>query len=142
MEVRIVPFTEAETEIRSIRDQVFGSEQGVPRDIDWDGEDCFCTHALAMQDATTPVGTGRLQRDGKIGRMAVLPAWRGRGTGGLILTALLEAARHQGLDQVYLHAQLRAVSFYRSYGFQPEGPEFTEADLQHIRMTRTIAERS
>ncbi|POR03069.1 hypothetical protein AU468_05805 [Alkalispirochaeta sphaeroplastigenens] len=138
MEIRIVSFAEAEREIRAIRDEVFGSEQGVPREIDWDGEDSSCTHALALEKDGTPLGTGRLQKTGKIGRMAVLPTWRGQGAGGHILTALLESARRQGLDKVYLHAQIQAIPFYRSYGFEPEGPEFTEADLRHIRMIRHL----
>ena len=127
--------------IHSVRKTVFVLEQGVPADLEWDGKDQGCTHVLAeliivaKRDA---VGTGRLMPDGKIGRMAVLTKYRGKGIGGDILTALVEAAKSRGLHEVYLHAQSHAMAFYQRFDFVVEGDEFQEAGIPHLKMRQTI----
>ena len=105
MTIALVEFSEAEIEIRAVRDTVFGDEQNVPQEIHWDGNDEECLHALARGERSEVVATGRLAPDGKIGRLAVLRLHRGKGVGARILRKLLEAARVRGLSQVYLHAQ-------------------------------------
>jgi predicted GNAT family N-acyltransferase len=131
-------FEESARDIRAVRDEVFGQEQKVARELDWDGGDPLCVHVVATDEAGRPIGTGRIQPDGRIGRMAVLASWRGRGVGRRILEALLEAARLRGLERVHLHAQIQAVSFYERNGFQMEGAEFMEAGIRHVNMTRMI----
>ena len=67
--------------LRLIRFAVFVVEQHVPEELEWDGIDAACEHAIAEDGAGSPVGCGRLLPDGHIGRMAVLRAWRGRAKG-------------------------------------------------------------
>ena len=121
-----------------MRDAVFGAEQQVPRALDWDGLDSDCVHVLATDAAGQPVGTGRLQPDGRIGRLAILKPWRGQGLGTRLLAALVAAARQRGLERVYLHAQLQAVAFYEQRGFVKNGDEFVEAGIRHINMTHNL----
>jgi predicted GNAT family N-acyltransferase len=64
MDIRITSFSESEADIRPVRNAVFGREQKVPRELDWDGKDPQCLHVLARNSAGGPVGTGRLQPDG------------------------------------------------------------------------------
>jgi ribosomal protein S18 acetylase RimI-like enzyme len=56
--------------------------------------------------------------------MAVADAWRGRGVGGRLLDALVEAAPATGAHKIALevwpHNQ-RAIALYRSRGFEVEG---------------------
>lgn len=122
--------------IRLVRQAVFVIEQSVPADLEWDGQDEECLHVLAESSNRDVIGTGRLQPSGKIGRMAVLRPWRGIGVGSAILRALIEAASEFGIDEVYLHAQNRAVRFYDRFGFEPEGDEFMEAGIPHRLMRR------
>ena len=136
MNIRITSFEKSERDIRIVRDTVFGQEQQVPRELDWDGKDPDCIHAVATDDADHPIGTGRIQGDGRIGRLAVLAAWRGRGVGRRMLEQLVESARARALEQVYLHAQIHTVLFYKKGGFEADGGEFTEASIRHIRMTK------
>ena len=138
MNIRITSFSESENEIRSVRDTVFGREQGVPRDLDWDGEDPNCTHALAKYSDGSLIGTGRMRSDGKIGRLAVLACGRGNGIGGNILEALVGEARARRLNRVYLHAQSQTVAFYEKHGFRKEGSAFVEAGISHVRMIRDL----
>lgn len=124
--------------IRLVRQTVFVVEQSVPSDLEWDGKDERCLHVLAESSNRDVIGTGRLQPSGKLGRMAVLRPWRGLGVGSAILRALIEAAAESGIDEIYLHAQNRAISFYDRFGFEPEGEEFMEAGIPHRLMRRRV----
>lgn len=87
---------EAAARIRFI---VFVEEQKVPAEIELDEWDAQSLHVLAFGADGTAIATGRLLPDGHIGRMAVLPAARGSGTGTAMLVALMQAARERGQDR-------------------------------------------
>ena len=70
--------------IERIRREVFIREQKIPESDEWDGEDAASVHVLATLNRE-PVGTGRLNPAGKIGRIAVMSGLRGRGIGTSIL---------------------------------------------------------
>ncbi len=123
--------------LQRIRRAVFIDEQRVPESDEWDDEDPVSVHALASLNRD-PVGTGRLNPAGKIGRIAVVAGLRGRGIGALILRRLLEEAYHRGIREPYLHAQLQAVSFYEKFGFRSEGQVFDEAGIPHVRMKHAL----
>jgi len=122
--------------IEAVRHEVFVREQGVDPSVERDGRDREARHVLAF-GGNTPIGTGRLL-DGRIGRLAVLPQWRGRGVGRHLMLALLELAREQALGRVELHAQTHAREFYEALGFIPHGPEFTQAGIRHVAMHRDL----
>ncbi len=123
--------------LSQIRREVFIREQEVPDSDEWDDDDGVSVHVLARLNRE-PVGTGRLNPAGKIGRIAVIAGLRGRGIGALILRRLLEAARDHGIREPYLHAQLQAVPFYEKLGFSIEGDVFDEAGILHVRMTHVL----
>jgi predicted GNAT family N-acyltransferase len=136
LDVHVVPvdwLTHSDA-LRAIRSAVFIEEQGVPKEIEWDGEDDVCHHFMAINEAGQRVGCGRLMPSGKIGRMAVLPEFRGQGIGRQILDAAIARASELGFRRVTLHAQADAVGFYRKAGFLAEGGEFTEAGIPHQAM--------
>ncbi len=133
-----VDFASAADELRKVRETVFVREQGVPAALEWDGSDPACRHVIARDAAGAPVGTGRLTPDRRIGRMAVLREWRGRGVGDALLAALLEQARALGWTEVSLHAQASAEDFYARHGFVPEGGRFMEAGIEHQGMRRVL----
>ena len=119
--------------LRALRAQVFIEEQGVPRELERDGQDEAAMHFLATLDGT-PVGTARLLPSGQIGRMAVLLPHRRTGIGRQLLQAAIEFARARGDSEVFLHAQRSAEPFYIAAGFVVEGQEFVEAGIAHIGM--------
>lgn len=123
--------------LERIRREVFVREQGIPDSDEWDGEDATSVHVLATLNRD-PVGTGRLNAAGKIGRIAVMSGLRGRGIGTLILRRLLEEARNRGIREPYLHAQVQAVPFYERLGFSREGEAFDEAGIPHVRMSLVL----
>lgn len=119
-----------------IRFMVFVQEQQVPEALELDGRDADCIHALIEVEGR-PVATGRLSPDGRIGRMAVLASYRGRGLGGNLLAGLISAADRRNQHETYLHAQMHAIGFYERFGFVAEGPEFNDAGIAHRLMRRT-----
>jgi predicted GNAT family N-acyltransferase len=123
-------------EAGAVREAVFVREQGVPLAMEYDADDSRSQHVLARGPDGQAIGTGRLLPDGHIGRLAVLPAWRGQGVGQALFCHLLEAARQAGQDNLVLNAQTGAADFYRRFGFIGEGGEFLEAGLPHLTMRR------
>src|SRR3990167_5096246 len=121
-------------DLRSIREPVFVVEQEVPLEEEWDELDPKCQHVIARDSEHKPIGTGRLTPEHKIGRMAVLREWRGKGVGEALLVALIDQARAQGLREVSLNSQVDAVGFYEKFGFKPYGGQFEEAGIQHQAM--------
>ena len=123
--------------LQKIRREVFIDEQLVPESDEWDDDDSVSVHALATLNRE-PVGTGRLNPGGKIGRIAVKAGLRGRGIGTLILRQLLHEAYHRGIREPYLHAQVQVVPFYEKLGFRIEGDVFDEAGISHVRMKHAL----
>lgn len=122
-----------------VRKAVFVQEQQVPAEMELDEFDAASLHALARGPAGEAIGTGRLLPDGHIGRMAVLPSWRGKGIGRALLESLMDEARQRGMARLALHAQTAATGFYERFGFVAEGGVFIEAGIPHVTMRRNLA---
>jgi predicted GNAT family N-acyltransferase len=132
--VRLVEWREDCAVLDALRHEVFVVGQGVPEALERDGRDPGCAHVLALSGAGEPIGTGRLLPDGRIGRMAVVASWRGRGVGAAMLVALMDEARRRGLAETHLHAQSHAKDFYVRHGYVVEGEEYLEAGIAHVGM--------
>ena len=120
--------------LSALRHQVFVIEQGVPVELEVDGEDDAACHAVALINNNEVIGTGRMLASGKIGRMAVRSDMRCQGVGRAVLDVLVNEARTQGLAGVSLGAQLSAVGFYQRAGFTPQGDVFIDAGIDHRQM--------
>src|SRR5574340_1138645 len=132
--VSLIGWHDGEPLLKSIRDAVFIREQGVPETSEWDGLDENCRHALALSLQGDAIGCGRMQPDGHIGHIAVLPQWRKQKVGTAIMEALLDYARVHEYPQVSVDVPSRYVPFYRGIGFAGRGKEFMIAGLPHVRM--------
>lgn len=138
--IRILTWADAMPLARTVREKVFIEEQKVPRELEWDEWDERCDHAVACDAQGCAIGTARLAPGGKLGRMAVLHEWRGRGVGRALLDALLGRARERSLARVTLHAQTHAAGFYRRFGFRDRGGEFFEAGIPHLEMSLELSQ--
>ncbi len=135
----------------NVREQVFIGEQGIDEAIERDGLDGLAWHFVAWE-ADTPCGTARVLGVDhehrlvaaagatvvKIGRMAVLPAWRRRGIGRRLLDYAIDFARTSGAKRAELSAQEYVVAFYEAAGFAASGAPYEEAGIPHRHMTRTL----
>lgn len=133
---------------RAVRRQVFIGEQGVTEAEELDGldEEPTTRHVLAV-DGAHAVGTARLlqERPGlvHIGRVAVLPALRGRGVGALLMAALeemalAESAGEDGSVRIELSAQVTAIEFYRRLGYQIAPQQYLDARIWHQDAHKTL----
>ena len=134
VEIRMVDWARYSEALSSLRHTVFVEEQGVPVELELDGEDATAWHAAAFSDDGKLIGTGRMLESGKIGRMAVSQSMRGQGIGQGILGVLVGEARRLKFEEVSLGAQLAAVSFYENAGFMAYGDVFLDAGIDHRMM--------
>ncbi len=138
--VSLVSWHDGEPLLKSVRKAVFIDEQGISPELEWDGLDENCRHALVLSSQGEAIGCGRMMADGHIGRIAVLPAWRKQKVGTAIMEALMNYARAHDYPQVDVDAQAYAIPFYKTFGFDEEGEVFLDAGLPHIRMRLKLAE--
>ena len=136
--VHLISWHDGEPLLRAIREKVFIQEQHVPAELEWDGLDASCHHALALSANGDAIGCGRITADGHIGRVAVLPEWRRKRIGTAILEILVDYARSQNYTKVELNAQVQAIDLYNKFGFESNGKVFMDANIPHIKMTLQI----
>ena len=133
--VHLISWHDGEPLLRALREKVFIQEQNVPAELEWDGLDNSCHHALALSSNGEAIGCGRITPDGHIGRVAVLPDWRRKHIGTAILELLVDFARAQHYSHVELNAQVQAIPFYQQFGFEAVGEVFLDANIPHRKMT-------
>ncbi len=136
--VHLITWHDGEPLLRAIREAVFMREQGVTAELEWDGLDESCHHALALSSQGDAIGCSRITPDGHIGRVAVLPEWRNKKVGSALLEALLDYARSQHITRVEASAQVQAMPFYQQFGFEAEGEVFMDAGMPHRKMTLNL----
>jgi predicted GNAT family N-acyltransferase len=143
--IRLATWAHDRLQIQQVRRTVFIEEQRIDERDEWDELDPVVTHALVFDQSASAkrdaVGTGRLEPTGKIGRVAVLPQYRGTGAGVAVMRRLLDLAAERGFNEVYLNAQVSAAGFYERLGFRADGPEFDEVGIPHQRMRRAVGKR-
>lgn len=124
-----------------IRAIVFIEEQACPFDEEFDTYDRIetplATHLLVMQK-NKPVATARIlyldQDRVKLGRLAVLKAYRGQGIGKEMLEYMLNFVKKEGYSDICLNAQAHLSAFYEKSGFKGISELFDEAGIPHITM--------
>ena len=123
--------------IRDIRQRVFVEEQKVPPELEWDATDEIADHFLAVLPDNTPAGVARLfstlGETAHIGRMAILPEFRGRGIGEALLRHLITESSGQ-YPELKLSAQQHAIAFYQRAGFHVYSEPYDDAGIPHLDM--------
>ncbi|MGI6642185.1 MAG: GNAT family N-acetyltransferase [Limnochordia bacterium] len=141
MEIICRPLAQSEFELAlAVRMKVFVEEQKVPVEEEHDHLDAEAVHFGAFSDGEI-IGTGRIVPRGtvaKVGRVAVLPQYRGMRVGYRLMEAMLEWAGKRGFTEAILGAQLQAIGFYERLGFVPEGDVFDDAGIPHRQMRRAL----
>lgn len=131
----------------SVRMTVFVEEQAVPPEEELDLYDISATHFFVSLKSASDlpegiVATARIidKGDGvvKIGRVAVLKAYRGKGIGFELMRFVERHASEAGFTQATLEAQLHALPFYEKLGYAAEGDVFLDAGIEHRFMRRAL----
>lgn len=121
-----------------IRDLVFVQEQGFREEFD--SVDVQASH-IVLFVGEEPAGVCRVYgQDGQffLGRVAVLPEYRGKGLGEAIVLAAEEQARTMGAKALQLHAQCHITGFYSACGYTAYGDVEYEQDCPHIWMKKEL----
>ncbi|MCL1999799.1 MAG: GNAT family N-acetyltransferase [Planctomycetes bacterium] len=74
---------------------------------------CFLCLYEYMPRHNNPTG-----RTGYFNNLYTAPAYRGRGIAERILRALIESAKRAGVNEVYLHSEMKSISLYKRVGFE------------------------
>lgn len=117
----------------AVREPVFVVEQEVKPDFEWDDIDAVAIHLLALANHV-PVGCARVINHKKIGRMAVLKSWRGRGVGQALLREAIDVCKANGTKTINLTAQTHAITFYKQAGFVEISGVYQDANIPHVDM--------
>jgi predicted GNAT family N-acyltransferase len=123
-----------------VRRQVFVVEQACPPEEEYDDIDASAQHFAAVEKGAV-IGTARVyevEGRAKIGRVAVLKPWRGRGAGAGLMQAAHAWAKQKGYTEAVLHAQTPVIPFYERLGYVAEGEVFYEAAIPHRKMRRRL----
>lgn len=120
--------------LTAIRYQVFVDEQQVPKSDEIDDEDTSAIHWLAYGPNDIAMATSRILRNGQIGRMAVLKEYRDQGVGSSLMRHMIRYAMTEGMEHLFLNAQIKAIPFYENFGFIAEGEPFMDAGIPHKAM--------
>lgn len=132
--VKVAQTPESMEAILEVRRKVFVLEQNVSEEEEYDEYELSSTHLFASVNNQI-VGTCRYRSTLlgiKLERFAVLQDFRSMHVGSALLSYALEKLDNR--VNIYLHAQIQVVDFYKKFGFTPEGDQFTEANIQHFKM--------
>jgi predicted GNAT family N-acyltransferase len=119
-----------------IRNIVFGGEQKIPREIDFDGKDKEAKHALVFYN-NLPIGCARIRfidKKAKLERIAIIKKHRGKGFGNALVSYLISYCKRIKAKEIYFDSQYHARDFYTKIGFKTRGKPFSEAGIKHIEM--------
>ncbi|MFV0479888.1 MAG: GNAT family N-acetyltransferase [Anaerorhabdus sp.] len=124
-----------------VRNEVFVIEQGFSLEIEQDEIDNTCTHIVFYAD-NQPIATGRSfindHGDYTLGRICVLPSYRGDGLGARVIQTLELKAKEEGASKTHLGAQIQAIDFYKRLGYKEVGEVYYEEGCPHIHMIKSI----
>lgn len=123
-----------------VRTKVFVEEQGFQNEFD--DIDDSALHLVAFEDGA-PIGTCRLFFSDKrrclvIGRLAVLKAGRGKGTGRALVRACERCAAEDGRHRIELLAQARVQDFYEKLGFRALDERCDDEGCPHLWMRKDL----
>lgn len=126
---------------REIRHTVFVEEQGF--EDEFDAIDQTAAHIVMFGKGEAPIATCRVFWDASkrsyiLGRLAVLKEYRGNNIGSLMVREAERYVQSAGGGSLALHAQCRAVDFYRNSGFEAYGEVEDEQGCPHIWMKKSI----
>ena len=125
---------------KKIREEVFVAEQGFQ--AEFDEIDNYATH-LVFYEQDTPIAVCRYYQDKEqdtyiAGRIAVLPAYRGKQLGQRIMAVLEKNILAEGGKKISLSAQVRVQAFYEKAGYTVKGEPYPDEHCPHICMEKIL----
>jgi ElaA protein len=140
----VTPFAELSArdfhDLIQLRIGVFVVEQNCPYP-ELDGKDLEAFHLIGRLSSGEIVATARILSPGisypeaSIGRVCSRIDQRGNGSGKMLMQKALDAVKALfGEVPVRISAQHYLLSYYKHFGFEPQGEVYLEDDIPHIEM--------
>lgn len=124
-----------------VREEVFVKEQGIPLPLEKDEYDDIATHFVAYFD-NRPIAAGRVRvledLTATVDRVCVLPAFRRKQIGVLMMQSLEHYIQGSQIKKVKLNAQTHAIPFYEKQHYYITSPEFLDAGIPHRAMEKIL----
>ena len=137
--MRISVYESLPNDAREIRKAVFINEQGFQNEFD--EIDNEAAHIVMYDEDEVPVATCRVFWDSNmnayvLGRLAVIEEYRGKNIGSIMLKEAEMYVQKKEGKILILHAQCRAVDFYKKSGFIEFGNVENDEGCPHIWMKK------
>ena len=115
-----------------VRIQAMARKHHIPLEREFDEHDGPDTRYIVIRDDVLPVATCRLypvdaQRM-MLGRVVVLPEYRGQGLGSAAVHAAEDWARELGFREAVLESRENKVGFYEKLGYEAEPSRVIRGD--------------
>lgn len=119
-----------------VRIEVFVHEQGYSAESEQDKMDAEYLHVVGLQEGEAACAARLYQEDGAwhIGRVAVLPRWRGKGLGLQLVQEAVRKGKEEGARRFVLNAQADKYKFYERAGFSLTGNKTLDEGQPHVEM--------
>ena len=106
----------------SVRIEGMNRQHHISLREEFDEHDCDGTKYIVLLDDGYPVATCRFYDDGEgavtLGRVVVLPEYRGQKLGSLVVTEAEKWAKELGKKEVKIDSRLEAIDFYEKLGYK------------------------
>lgn len=141
MKIEIVNNIEMLEQAFLIRKKVFVNEQKVPFEEEIDQFEDVSTHFLVFDDNNKPIATSRMRKVEdivKIERVCILQEYRKLGIGKKLMEFMEKVAIKNQFKVISLHAQIKALNFYKNLGYKVCSEIFLDAGIKHCKMEKKI----
>lgn len=109
----------------SVRIQGMNRQCGISLREEFDEHDCDGTKYIVLLDSGYPVATCRFyeieENTVTLGRVVVLPEYRGKGLGKMAVQQAEEWIKTLGYKKIVIDSRVEAVGFYKKLGYIPTG---------------------
>ena len=127
----------------SVRIQGMNRQHHIPLREEFDEHDGDGTRYIVLLDDGYPVATCRFYENAPgsviLGRVVVLPEYRGRGLGRRVVEEAERWIGELGFREVAIDSRIVAVPFYEKLGYAPDDDTvFRSGSFDCIRMTKRI----
>lgn len=115
-----------------VRIQAMAKAHGITLRQEFDEHDAPETKYIVVLDGEFPVATCRMylidEKTVMLGRVVVLPEYRGHGLGSRTVQAGLDWMREEGIKKVCIESRTVATEFYKKLGFIQTSDEIIHGD--------------
>lgn len=127
----------------SVRIQGMNRQHHISLREEFDEHDADGTHYIVLLDDGYPVATCRFYETGPgravLGRVVVLPEYRCRGLGRMVVEEAERWLRELGFREIAIDSRIEVVTFYRKLGYAPVDDAVVKSGaFDCIRMRKQI----